>query len=153
MSEGKGIQVVATNSPVLAVEENPDPALRAEILRPLRAYNESKVGPIKAELVAICLRDGENAVIGGLWGQSVCDWLFVDLLVVPEQWRNRGLGTSLMKRAEEIARSRGCVGLWLNTGTFQAPGFYEKLGYRSFGKLPDYPRGHETIYYCKRLDA
>ena len=136
----------------IVVDEKPDPGLRDEILRPLIAFNESRIGKINVESLAICLKHPESdAVIGGLWGRSVANWLYVDLLVVPEGFRGRGIGTALMKKAEEIARQRGCTGLWLYTSTFQAPGFYEKLGYRPFGKLPDYPRGHDNFYYMKLL--
>lgn len=140
--------------PVIVVDEKPDPGLRDEILRPLRAFNESRMGPLNTELLAICLRHPDTeAVVGGLWGRSVADWLYVDLLVVPEDWRGHGLGTSLIREAEQVARKRGCTGMWLYTATFQAPGFYEKMGFPMFGKLPDYPKGHDNIYYMKRLDA
>jgi GNAT superfamily N-acetyltransferase len=139
--------------PRIDVDESPDPALRDAILKPLRAFNESKVGTIKAEPLAITLRDPDGVVTGGLWGNSVAGWLFVDLLVVPESLRGQGLGSELLRRAEDIARKRRCTGVWLHTGTFQAPVFYERRGYQAFGTLPDYPPGHATIYYMKRLDA
>ena len=135
----------------IAVDEKPDASLRDEILKPLRAYNESHVGPIKAEQLAITLRDSSDAVTGGLWGVSVAGWMFVDLLVVPEEFRGQGLGSDVLARAEAIARNRGCIGIWLHTGTFQAPAFYEKQGYTSFGTIPDYPLGHDTVYFMKRL--
>jgi GNAT superfamily N-acetyltransferase len=75
----------------------------------------------------------------------------VDLLVVPESLRGQGLGSELLRKAEDIARKRRCTGVWLHTGTFQAPVFYEKRGYQAFGTLPDYPPGHATIYFMKRL--
>jgi GNAT superfamily N-acetyltransferase len=136
------------------VDESPDPALRDAILEPLRAFNESRVGPIKAEPLAIALRDPESdAVSGGLWGLSVAGWFYVDLIVIPEGYRRQGLGTELLQTVEKIARKRGCIGVWLHTGTFQAPAFYEKLGFTTFGTVPDYPPGHATIYYLKRLDG
>ena len=136
------------------LDESPDPGLRDAIVQPLRAFNESIVGPVKPELLAIALRDPESGVVmGGLWGASVVGWLYVDLLVVPEGFRGQGLGTQLLRQAEDIARKRGCIGMWLHTGTFQAPGFYEKLGFKAFGTVPDYPLGHATIFYSKRLDA
>ena len=138
-------------APRIAVDEQPDPSVRDEILKPLRTFNESRVGPIKAEGLAITLRDAGGAVTGGLWGTSVVSWLYIDLLVVPEEFRRQGLGAKLLTHAEEIARKRGCVGLWLNTGTFQAPGFYEKQGFTAFGTIPDYPPGHAAIFYLKRL--
>jgi GNAT superfamily N-acetyltransferase len=136
------------------VEEKPDPALREAIGRPLRAFNESRIGPISNEPLAVVLRDPDSeAVTGGLWGGSVAGWLFVDLLVVPDGFRGQGLGTELLRQAEAIARKRGCIGMWLHTASFQAPGFYEKLGFQAFGTVPDYPPGHVTIFYSKRLDA
>jgi hypothetical protein len=38
-----------------------------------------------------------------------------------------------MDRAEVHARERGCHSAWLDTFSFQARGFYEKLGYDEFG--------------------
>ena len=140
--------------PRIEIDESPDPALRDAILKPLRAFNESHVGPVNVEPLAITLRDPDTGTItGGLWGTSVAGWLYVDLLVVPEEFRGRGLGTQLLSKAEEIARKRDCIALWLNTGTFQAPGFYEKRGFTSFGRVPDYPPGHDTIFFLKRLDS
>ena len=136
------------------IDESPDPALRDAILEPLRAFNESQVGPIKAEPLAIALRDPESgAISGGLWGLSVAGWFYVDVIVIPEGHRRQGLGTELLQKVEKIARERGCIGVWLHTGTFQAPGFYEKQGFTAFGTVPDYPPGHATIYYLKRLDS
>ena len=142
------------NQPWIDIDESPDPGLRDAILQPLKAFNESRIGPVKPELLAITLRDPDSgAVAGGLWGASVVGWLYVDLLVVPEGFRGQGLGTELLRKAEDIARKRGCIGMWLHTATFQAPAFYEKMGFTAFGKVPDYPLGHATIYYMKRLDA
>jgi GNAT superfamily N-acetyltransferase len=146
--------VTAYRVPRIVVDEQPELKLRDEILRPLRAFNESQLGPIKAEPLAIMLRDPQNnTVIGGLWGTSVVRWLYVDLMAVPEGLRGQGLGTDLLQQAEEIARKRGCIGLWLYTATFQAPDFYEKLGFKAFGRASDYPPGHDTVYYAKRLDG
>jgi hypothetical protein len=34
---------------------------------------------------------------------------------------------------------------------FQAPGFYEKLGYREFGRLDKFPPGFSRLFYWKPL--
>lgn len=140
--------------PRMDIDEKPDPALREAILKPLRAFNESRVGPVVVEPLAITLRDPDSgAVTGGLWASSVARWLYVDLLVVPEEFRGQGFGTELLRQAEEVARKRSCVAMWLLSGTFQAPGFYEKLGFKAFGTAQDYPPGHDTIFFVKRLDS
>ena len=66
--------------------------------------------------------------------------------------RGAGLGRQLLQRAEAIARERGCHGLWLDTFSFQARGFYEKLGFSLFGEIEDYPPGHSRFFLRKRLD-
>lgn len=138
--------------PKIIVDETPDPSLREAILRPLRDYNASKVGAVVIEPLAVFLRHPENdAIIGGLWGTSAAGWLYIELLYVPDALRTRGIGSSLIRKAEEIAAKRGCVGIRLDTFSFQAPGFYEKLGYRTFGKLIGHPEGHEQIYFFKNL--
>ena len=143
-----------SGTPSIEVDESPDPTLRDAIVKPLKAFNERHVGPINPQTLAITVRDPESGeVIGGLWGGSVVSWLYVDLLVVPEEFRRQGMGTELLRQAEAIARKRGCIGMWLHTGSFQAPGFYEKRGFQAFGTVPDYPPGHATIFYLKKLDV
>ena len=55
-----------------------------------------------------------------------------------------------MGDAEARALERGCHSAWVDTFSFQAPGFYPKLGYTVFGEL-DYPPGHKRIFLQKRL--
>jgi len=70
---------------------------------------------------------------------------------VPEARRGEGLGAKLLAAAEDVARERGCGHAWLDSYGFQAPQFYLKQGYEIFGTLPDYPRGVERVFLCKRL--
>ncbi len=58
----------------------------------------------------------------------------------------------MIAAAERRAAERGCHSAWLDTFGFQAPGFYRKLGYAEFGRLP-YPPGFERIFLQKRLAA
>lgn len=131
--------------------EAPVAADREAIAAPLRAYNLSKVATIEIKPLAIALRDADGHIIGGLWGETALDWLHVDLLAVPESLRGQDVGTALMRRAEAIARERGCVGAWLDTFAFQARGFYEKLGYQMFGEISDHPVGSARYFLSKRF--
>ena len=51
-----------------------------------------------------------------------------------------------MLAAEAEAIRLGCVGVWLDTFSFQARGFYEKLGYTLFGTIDDYPPGESRFF-------
>jgi ribosomal protein S18 acetylase RimI-like enzyme len=86
-----------------------------------------------------------------LWGATAWQWLFIRLLWLPETLRGTGLGRDLMQRAEAEASARGCGNVWLDTYSFQARGFYEKLGYTVFGTLEGYPPGHRRYFLQKRL--
>ncbi len=97
------------------------------------------------------LTDADGGVLGGLWGLTYYGWLFVELLYVPEKLRRGGVATKLMHAAEQEAVRRGCSWAWLDTFTFQALGFYEKLGYQPFGELPEYPSGHRRVFLRKTL--
>lgn len=115
-------------------------------------YNDSKVEAPDLSSVAILLRDPDHdGVIGGLWAQCVYDWLFVELLFVPETLRGSGLGSALMREAEAVAVKRDCIGVWLDTYSFQASGFYEKLGYEIFGRLENFPKGETRYFFRKNL--
>jgi len=136
---------------IIRTTDVPDEVSRDAIVRGLVAYNESKVGRSDHRPLIVMIEDPETGPIGGLWGRTAFDWLFVELLFVPEAFRGRGLGSELMKRAEEEAVARGCHGAWLDTFEFQARGFYERIGYTCFAELPDYPAGSARYFMKKAL--
>ncbi|MET1078944.1 MAG: GNAT family N-acetyltransferase [Pseudomonas sp.] len=131
---------------------NPGDEERLAILRPLRAHNVARAGEAKPETLALLVRDEHSdEIIGGLYGDIFYRWLFIELLAIPEQTRGQGIGSRLMTKAEALAREKGCVGIWLDTFDFQAPGFYEKHGFSAFGQLDDFPPTHTRFFYQKRL--
>jgi len=133
------------------VPDHPSEADREAVLAPLRAYNVSRAGDAQIRPVAVLLTDEGGEQVGGLWGRCAYDWLFVELLAVPAEHRGGGYGRSLMQQAEAIARTNGCVGIWLDTYEFQACGFYEKLGFEMFGTLDDHPVGFRRFFLRKCL--
>ncbi|PTD17692.1 GNAT family N-acetyltransferase [Sphingomonas fennica] len=135
----------------ITIPDTPSDADREAILAPLRAFNASRAGDPGLRPVAILLTDQAGRDVGGLWGKIAYDWLFVELLAVPEEWRGGNYGKALMQEAESIARAHGCVGMWLDTFEFQARGFYEKLGFELFGELEDHPVGQRRFFLRKRL--
>lgn len=121
------------------------------ILRGILKYNGRFAGKEDWQALTISFKDKRGKVVGGLTGHTDWGWLFVKLLWVSEKYRHAGLGTQLMLAAEEEARKRNCKHIWLDTFTFQAPKFYQKLGYREFGRLKDYPKGYNRYFLTKKL--
>lgn len=137
----------------LVETEAPDRADYKVILDGLAACEEAIAGPLGVTPLAILIKDAGGATLGGLWGRSLFRWLNVELLYVPEVLRGQGLGEAMMRRAEAVARARGCIGIWLDTYDFQAPGFYAKLGFERFGTLDDIPPGRQRIFMRKRWEG
>lgn len=139
-------------TPTLVMTDAPDAQMRRAIVEPLRRFNEQHAGPSGFHALAVLLQHPETGeVIGGLWGDTSFSQFHVDLLVVPDTLRGSGLGRRLMRQGEEEAQRRGCVGAWLDTFSFQARGFYERLGYTVFGTIEDFPPGHSRIFMKKRF--
>jgi GNAT superfamily N-acetyltransferase len=126
--------------------------LKAELLEGLKQFNEAAAGPYHDEALALAVRDDQGVLIGGLSGLFYWNMLHVHLLWVDERHRRTGCGTALLARAEDVAVERGCDVIFLETYTFQAPGFYRKRGYTSLGSLADAPKGFETTWFAKRLN-
>jgi GNAT superfamily N-acetyltransferase len=133
----------------IAAEPNADH--RMAVLGLLSDFNESHGFPSDHLDVAILLVGDDGKAHGGLWGKTGYGWLYVEFLAVPEAARGRNFGAGLIAEAEAIARIRGCVGSWLTTFSFQARGFYEKLGYSVFATLEDSPAGNDRIFMRKRF--
>ena len=124
---------------------------RSAIVAGLVAFNTDHGLPWPWRDLNLVLRDGEHTVVGGLIGETNAGWLFVKALWVAEPHRGHGYGRRLLTAAEEHARRRDCIGVYLDTYDFQARPFYERLGYHVFGELRDHPPGGAKYYLAKRL--
>jgi len=100
--------------------------------------------------VNFVLRGAGGDMLGGVLGQLWGGWLHVSYLWVAEKARGAGHGARLMQNAETYARSRGAVAATLETHSFQARSFYERIGYEVFSTLGGYPLGHAK-YFLKKI--
>ncbi|HYW31859.1 MAG TPA: GNAT family N-acetyltransferase [Gemmatimonas sp.] len=121
------------------------------VIRGLRQFNTDFIGEPNMQSVQILLRDEHDAVVGGLLGHSVYRWMFIAKLWVSADVRGGGLGSNLLKTAEEEARRRDCLGMYLDTFEYQARPFYERHGFVLFGTLDGYPPGYRQFYLAKHL--
>lgn len=135
----------------IELSRTPTEDQRHAILQPLIDYNDAKTGGSKSEPFALMVRDEHEAILGGLYGRVIFQWMFIELLSVPEQGRGQGIGSELMAMAEALAKEKNCLGIWLDTFDFQAPEFYKKMGFSQFGEIVDYPPGHKRHFFQKRL--
>ena len=114
-------------------------------------FNASRSGISDARLLSILVRDDGGSIIAGLYGWTWGRCCEIKILWVHEQHRGRAMGTRLMGAAEAEARLRGATQLVLSTHSFQAPGFYHRLGFETVGQIDNYPVGHQSIFMRKSL--
>jgi ribosomal protein S18 acetylase RimI-like enzyme len=117
----------------------------------LDAYNVAITGFPEYSPVNLFLRDAGDEVMGGLLAAVWGGVLFIRILWVSEALRGRGFGRRLMEMAERRAVERGCRHIFVDTFSFQAPGFYEKLGYQIYARAEDWPLGHAHHFFRKDL--
>jgi GNAT superfamily N-acetyltransferase len=139
--------------PKITLTDAPTPRMWRPIVEGLVKFNNSCTGkPETQRPLVILLSDPQSdEIVGGLYGSTIFSCLRVDLLFVPESMRRSGIGRKLMAEAEAEALQRGCLTATLETFSFQAPGFYERLGYSVVGIVDDCPPGHSRIFLTKRL--
>lgn len=70
-----------------------------------------------------------NKLVGALTGFTCFSEVYIDELVVMEARRGKGIGRRLIEAVEDCYRNGGYHNINLCTNEFQAPGFYEKLGF------------------------
>jgi len=116
-------------------------------------FNRQQAGPLKYSRTVLSVRDGKRQLLGGLILQSYWRESYIELLWLSARARNSGFGSKLIEEAERRARRRGSRLIHLNTYSFQAPGFYQKQGYRRFGRMAGSPPGESRHFYVKRLRA
>jgi ribosomal protein S18 acetylase RimI-like enzyme len=142
-----------------AFVSGPDQARSEYVTNALMEFNKTKQSPLwtnflqTSAALEIYALDNNGSVVGGLIGKTneIPEWLNISVVWVTEQQRGQGIGQRLMSLAEEEAKNRSCRHARLATSDFQAPGFYEKMGYKMYGKLENFPQGEIDYYFYKDL--
>jgi GNAT superfamily N-acetyltransferase len=142
-----------TASHAWTVDAHPAPADVEFLEDQINTFNVARTG-ISGDgdiLLSILLRD-DGQIIAGVYGFTWGGCCDIRYLWVRSDLRGQGYGRGLLEAAEQEARRRGCGQMVLDTHSFQAPEFYQRLGYEIVGVVDDYPRGHKKYYLKKRLE-
>jgi predicted N-acetyltransferase YhbS len=142
----------SSNHELTIVDDDNPSADRVQALKAaVGAFNVDRGMPDHEKPLGLIACDPFGALQGGLYGATYWQWLFIEHLWVAQTYRGAGLGSRLLRRGEDVARKCGCVGVCLNTMSFQAPDFYALHDYCEFGRLADVPLGHTRIWFSKHL--
>ncbi|HDS5592972.1 TPA: GNAT family N-acetyltransferase [Enterobacter hormaechei subsp. xiangfangensis] len=128
-----------------------DSSSRSKISNLLDDFNIEQTGISDNQPLDFYLHDKAGEVNGGLVGRTSLGVLFINFFFIPDSARRMGVGSELLKRAENEARQRGCHVAMLFTMSIQAPAFYLKHGYTIFGEVACKPSGNARIFMQKAL--
>ncbi len=137
----------------IEITEKADKNDLAIISKGLQSYNRKTLGKQTDGDVlnfAVFARDDDGTIIGGVRAVAFWNWLTIDLLWLNDESRGLGFGTKLMEEAEKYAMKNNFYLSIVETSSFQARDFYEKLGYSIFAELDDFPKGYKN-YYMKKV--
>ena len=100
-------------------------------------YLPDEVGFEKDTKFAVIAKDENGQVLGGIRANAFWNYCTIELLWLAKETRGLGLGSNLMAAAEKFAKDKGFGYMRTETLSFQAKPFYEKLGDKVCGELPD----------------
>jgi RimJ/RimL family protein N-acetyltransferase len=135
----------------LATEVDPHPADVARLEAALYEFNAEAVGRDDGAELAVFERDGLGRIVAGAAGVVWAGSAELRQLWVHADRRGAGLGRRLVTAFEEGARASGARKIFVSTHSFQAPEFYEDLGYQATGRWDGYPSGHSQLFLEKSL--
>jgi len=109
----------------------------------------NKIGEGRKPFAAEIVR--EELICGGISGYTQGVNGYIGKLIISSQEQGAGLGKKAIRTAEEICRSRGATKIWVDTLSYQAPTFYEALGYERVNRVDGFYEDHDRLFYCKDL--
>ena len=125
--------------------------LDATLVERIYEFNSEATGYTDGKLLGGCVRADSGELIAGFSGHTWGGVCVVTHLWVDRHYRRRGIGQAVLQSAEAEARRRNCAHLILATHSFQAPRFYERLGYQRICTIEDWPVAHSNTFYRKPI--
>ena len=101
--------------------------------------------------IHLVLKDHDGKIVGGIIAGTTLKTMYISGLWIDEDYRRMRYGSKFMRKAEEIAKEIGCISGQTWVLSFQAPRFFERLGYEIFGISDVFPKGITEHYFIKRF--
>lgn len=115
-------------------------------------FNQKIIGEIPSEYSVFAKNRG-NEIIGGAKVYVHSQSIYIDILWVAEEHRQKSIGTKILSKVENEALKRNIPCSTVDTFDFQAEDFYLKNGYLRIGVIPKFIEGHDRIFLKKELPS
>lgn len=115
--------------------------------------NQRAIGRHDGRGLGFVIRDQAGRMIGVVAGYSWAGTSELKQMWVEEAYRGRGYARTLLNAFVAEAARRGVRRIWVASYDFQAPGLYEKAGFKRVAEFAGWPEGHSNIVLCKTVIA
>jgi ribosomal protein S18 acetylase RimI-like enzyme len=114
-------------------------------------HNSNATGRRDAQSLGFLIRNEAGQMVGVAAGHTWSGTAELKQMWIDEAYRGRGYARALLKAFEAEAGRRGARRIWVASYDFQAPGLYEKAGFRRMAEFEGWPDGHVNVVLCKTL--
>ena len=114
-------------------------------------HNRRAIGRNDGRRLVFVIRDEAGRTIGVAAGYTWAGSSELKQMWVDEAFRGRGYARELLKAFVDEAANRGVRRIWVTSYDFQAPGMYEKAGFKRVAEFAGWPEGHSNVLLCKTL--
>lgn len=117
----------------------------------LYEHNSHATGRHDGQGLGFVIRDEAGRIIGAAAGYTWAGTSELKQMWVDEPYRGRGYARALLNAFIKEACSRGVRRIWVASHDFQAPGMYERAGFKRMAEFEGWPEGHSNVILCKKL--
>jgi GNAT superfamily N-acetyltransferase len=105
------------------------------------------------EWLYLILKDHDGNIVGGITTSTMYWAQYLETFWVDKRCRGQGYGRDLLLEAERLAKKNGCIVSQTYTFSWQAPDFYEAVGYELKATYDGYVEGITELILMKSLDS
>lgn len=139
-------------SDVVVTAGEADPALDKRLNDELDAFNTEATSGITPARKLTVRVERSSEIVAGVSGWTWGEAAGISLMWVQSDLRGTGVGSEAISAFEAVARERGCTHVFVTSFTFQAPAFYQHLGYREIFRWDSVPTsGMDDVHMRKDL--
>jgi GNAT superfamily N-acetyltransferase len=91
--------------------------------------------------ISLVLKNSNGTIVGGVITSMLTGVMHLEVLWIDEMYRGRGYGKALVLHVENIGKKKGYPASQTWTFSFQAPEFYQRIGYKLVGTFDGYTDG------------
>jgi ribosomal protein S18 acetylase RimI-like enzyme len=112
-------------------------------------HNSDATGRHDGQYLGFVVRDEMGQIIGVAAGYTWAGTSELKQMWVDRAYRGRGYARALLNAFVAEACGRGVHRIWVASYDFQAPGMYEKAGFKRMAEFEGWPEGHTNVVLCK----